>query len=52
LILAYDYYHYDKKQDGEPKRFYLGDYNMIENIDIDNEGTITIDYTHDNTDTW
>lgn len=46
-ILAYDYYNYDTYQSGAPVRLYLGDYNMIDNVSIDDEGTITIDYSHD-----
>lgn len=46
-ILVYDYYNYDSKQDGDPKTFYLGDYNMIEDISMSNDGTITIQYAHD-----
>ena len=46
-VLVYDYYHYDNKQNGEPKKIYLGDYNMIENISMSDDGTITIDYSHD-----
>lgn len=51
-VLVYDYYHYDKNEDGEPVSIFLGDYNMIDDIDLDNEGTIVIRYTHDNTDTY
>ena len=47
MILAYDYYKYDQKQNGEPVRFYFGDYNMIDNVSINDEGTITINYSHD-----
>ena len=46
-ILVYDYYNYDSKQDGDPKTFYLGDYNMIEDISMSDDGTITIQYAHD-----
>lgn len=46
-ILAYDYYNYDDYQNGAPVRLYLGDYNMIDNVSMDDEGTITIDYSHD-----
>lgn len=46
-VLVYEYYHYDKSSNGEPVTIYLGDYNMIENITIDDEGTVTIDYEHD-----
>lgn len=51
-IIAYDYYNYDDYQNGNPKRFYLGDFNMIDNITINDEGTITIDYSHDNDSVW
>lgn len=45
-ILVYDYYHYDKDENGEPVSLYLGDYNMIDNVILDEEGTLTINYTH------
>ena len=51
-ILAYDYYNYDTYQSGAPVRLYLGDYNMIDNVSIDDEGTITIDYSHDDDSVW
>ena len=51
-ILAYDYYNYDDYQNGAPVRLYLGDYNMIDNVSMDNEGTITIDYSHDDDSVW
>lgn len=46
-ILVYDYYNYDKDGSGEPVSIYLGDYNMIENVSLNEDGTFTIDYTHD-----
>ncbi len=46
-ILVYDYYHYDKDESGEPIPIYLGDYNMIDEISFDEEGTIIINYSHD-----
>lgn len=52
MILAYDYYNYDDYQNGTPVRLYLGDYNMIDNVSIDDEGTITIDYSHDDDSVW
>lgn len=52
MILAYDYYNYDDYQNGNPVRLYLGDYNMIDNVSIDDEGTITIDYSHDDNSVW
>ena len=51
-ILTYDYYKYDTLQSGEPVKLYLGDYNMIEDVSIDNDGTITIEYTHDDDAVW
>ena len=46
-IMAYDYYNYDDYQNGNPVRLYLGDYNVIDDVNVDDEGTITIKYTHD-----
>ena len=46
-VIAYDYYNYDNFQNGNPVRLYLGDYNMIEDISINDEGTLTVEYTHD-----
>lgn len=45
-IFVYDYYHYDKNGNGEPVSIYLGDYNKITNIDLADNGTLTIDYSH------
>lgn len=45
-VLVYDYYHYDRNENGEPVSIYLGDYNMITGITIDENGTITVDYSH------
>lgn len=51
-ILVYDYCIYNDSQ-GNPiqipqrKTFYIGDYNIIESIDIAQDGTLTIAYTHD-----
>ncbi len=46
-ILVYDLYLFDKKESPEPITFYLGDYNKIEEITLDDDGTVTIQYTHD-----
>ena len=51
-ILAYDYYNYDDYQNGKPVRLYLGDYNVIDNVSIADDGTITIGYTHDDDAVW
>lgn len=46
-IAVYDYYHYDKDGSGEPVSIYLGDYNVISNVAIDDDGTVRIAYSHD-----
>lgn len=51
-ILVYEYYCYDRDESGEPIKVYLGDYNKIENITLDEEGLLTIDYAHDDDDTY
>ena len=51
-VLVYDYYCYDAKENDEPKTLYLGDFNMIDTIDLADDGTFTITYTHDNTVTY
>lgn len=51
-ILVYDYYCYDAKENGEPKTLYLGDFNMIDTIDLADDGTFTINYTHNDTVTY
>lgn len=48
LILVYEYYDYRNNKDGDKITKYLGDYNMISNIEIDDYGTLTIHYTHEN----
>lgn len=48
-VLVYDYYHYDRNDTGEPVTIYLGDYNMIDNIQINDEGTVSINYSHNDT---
>ena len=45
-IMVYDYYHFDKEAEGEPVSIYLGDYNEITNINLADNGTLTIDYSH------
>lgn len=51
-VLVYDYYCYNAKENGEPKTLYLGDFNMIDTINLADDGTFTINYTHDNTVTY
>ena len=51
-ILVYDYYHYDRDKGGDPVSIYLGDYNEITNVDLAENGTLTIDYSHNDEDVW
>lgn len=46
-IIVFDFYIYDKHLTPEPITVYLGDFNIISNIKIDEDGTLTVDYTHD-----
>jgi hypothetical protein len=46
-VLKYEFRNYDAKPEGETQTIELGDYNMIDNITIDDNGTITIQYSHD-----
>lgn len=45
-IIVYDLYYYDKKLNPDPITIYLGDFNNIEDIDLADDGTLTISYTH------
>lgn len=51
-ILVYDYYNYDINESGDPVSLYLGDYNMVDRFDIDDNGTITVYYTHKDEDVF
>lgn len=46
-ILVFDYYIFDNEMQGEHQMVYLGDYNMIKDVILDNDGTVTVEYTHD-----
>ena len=46
-ILVYDLYWYDQELVPDPVMVYLGDFNKIDNITIADDGTVTIDYSHD-----
>ena len=46
-IIVFDYYIFDKLRDPEPIMIYLGDFNIITAINIDDEGTLTVEYAHD-----
>ena len=47
-IVCYELYIYDKRLNPSPILIYLGDFNIIKNITLDNNGTLTISYTHNN----
>ena len=51
-ILVYDYYDYDRDPSGDPVALYLGDYNMIDNVSLNEDGTLSIDYSHDDKDVY
>lgn len=46
-IIVVDYYAYDNELSPAPKMLYLGDFNVIENVSIADDGTLTIEYTHE-----
>lgn len=45
-VIVYEYYDYENFQNGNPKKYYLGDYFVIKNISMTTDGTITISYNH------
>ena len=45
-ILVYEYYDYRNKFEGDRITKYLGDYNMISGISVDEYGTLKVDYTY------
>ena len=45
-VIVYEYYNYEDYKNGNPKKYYLGDYNLIKDIIIAQNGTITIKYNH------
>lgn len=51
-ILVYDYYNYDESKEGRKTTLYLGDYNMIEEINLNEDGSIVVGYTHQDDDTF
>ena len=46
-ILVYDFYYFDSQLNPDPILIYLGDFNKIDNISLADDGTLTIDYSHD-----
>lgn len=47
-ILVYDFYYYDKKLNPSPIMVYLGDWNVVEDVNVADDGTLTVSYTHNN----
>jgi hypothetical protein len=47
-IVVYELYIYDKRINPDPILIYLGDFNIIKNITLDDKGTLTVSYTHNN----
>lgn len=45
-IVVYELYIYDKQVNPDPILIYLGDFNIIKNIIVDDKGTLTVSYTH------
>ena len=52
MIIVADYTNYDRVSDGDTGVIYLGDYNMIDEITFTQDGTLTIDYSHDDTEEY
>lgn len=46
-ILVYDFYYFDSQLNPDPVLIYLGDFNKIDSISLADDGTLTIDYSHD-----
>ena len=46
IIVAY-IVDYDRIAEGDEYIIYIGDYNMIDNIVLENDGKLTIEYSHD-----
>ena len=48
-IIVFDYVCYDRIPEGEWHTIYLEDFNKIDGITVADDGTITLDYSHDDT---
>lgn len=47
-IVVYELYIYDKQINPDSILIYLGDFNIIKDITLDDKGTLTVSYTHNN----
>ena len=45
-IVVFDYFVYDKLRNPTPITIYLGDFNIIQDITVKEDGTLVVDYTH------
>ena len=50
-ILVYEKWNYDDKQTGQVTYYYLGDYNQVDNMTLE-DGIFTITFTHDDSKTF
>ena len=46
-ILVFDMYYYDGQINPDPVMIYVGDFNKIDNITLADDGTLTVDFSHD-----
>ena len=46
-ILVFDMYYYDNQLNPEPITIYVGDFNMIDNVSLADDGTLIVDFSHD-----
>lgn len=46
-ILVFDMYYYDNQINPDPVMVYVGDFNKIDEITLADDGTLTVDFSHD-----
>lgn len=51
-IVVFDYFVYDKLRNPTPVTIYLGDFNIIQDIKVKDDGTLVVDYTHNDDDSF
>lgn len=51
-IVVFDYYIFDEKKNGSFITVYLADYNIVNGIDLQDNGTVVFSYTHDDDTTF